>query len=1072
MQNSFISISEQIVNYNNNVLDLLSQLNSVFVSSNESVQVNFTDENRNLATYDVPSWGYLQREIQRMNTNINTLFAIDENGAEIQTAENVWRKIVLVDLNEEPNQIQSLDNINVFESRRNHFFDALLNPSLTIRLDLTDKVQSNVRQVLVRRYIVNFDKNPDGSFTNNGQVGLDSFNSQFRGQNDINFGDFLEWYETTPGVSNPTTPYFDQETFDLDPNQPLYDGIFTVFNTQEDTINKKLFYVFNTINYTITTTGEERELVVGDRLVINREKTNTIYEIDEVSKADTNPKLVLRRIQGNEIVPIGEGTMKAYGPSTETKTLNVTIGYNERNVIFVKPINAESYVIAKNWSSGVGYYTNDLNLSSNNSDNGKTMDEYYTNKVSDYGLAIKDLVQTKTPLELGRLPNRTVLLTDNFKVVQINKHLTNNLDKKEITNRFNQMNTLKNELNQIDKSISNKMTKMRVATFKSDNERRTAERELNDLTQRKSNKSELLRSTSNEIITLSNDPNSLTKAAPKFRVRGFWDIPEPRLVRGTRPQEVVQFKIQYRYLSLAGEESAIETFKLQNADGTDANNAVFSNWVTVFSDVRERVFNEDTGIYEWQIQDVSEADTPNINQLDIPIQSSERVEIRVKSLSEVGYPENPLESDWSEIFTIDFPEDLSSVAGQDDFILKEADKQDTIVQLRSQLGNVDEHLNDQTTVNDTTYWHSTDTILALIPDGSGNQQSLLNYLTALQDRLTSLEEQLNRTRGILQVYVYRGDEAFLVKNDTEVQFNVECEDYLDKYDEDSTVTGRVYRNNVYTIKDFYVEIQNASSSSPLGLLSDKTYNTNNPTVYNQNSPQIFWVNDRDELIFNTGTGATRTQLDFQYTWSVNTDSGNNSNNSTKLAENIGNQFTIDSSNSITSVLASTEYNIGYSENTILEFNNNNNSLLDLNKWVDDSPTVNSASKLLTSVHPSVQNLEDIVENNSDKVRTFNAGDSLILPLNIYFKMNALDPNDGTGKDYTYVDLNNLSTTTRHIKRVKILLENEAENKPFIFRIRFTINRNKVVVQKLGQNNQLSQVSQFTFRPFNPGAGGQ
>lgn len=1064
-KNSFATVAEQIVNYNTNTLNLLSELNSLFVTNDGSVKIDFTDENNVLTTYDVPSWGYLTKEIQRMNNNINTLFSINENGALIQTAENVWKKIVLVDLNKEPNQVQTLNNIATFESERNHFFDGLLNPSLRINIDLQDKVEDDVRRVLVRRYIIEFERNVDGSLTNTGQTGLDSFNINYRNKTDINLSDFIDWHGTTPGVVNSTTPYFDQDKFDLEPNQLLYDGQFSVISIEEDSINKKLWYNLNTLDYLLIANNSVRQLVEGDQLIINRTQTSTLYKIVEVSTSDSNPKVRFERVQGNEAIPVGEGMLKIYSPTISSKNVKITIGYGERNILFVKPINTENYLVSKQWSLGTGYFTNDLTLSSQNSDNGKTMDQYYVETVKDYGSAIKDLVQTRTPLSLGQLPNDTVLLSDNFKVVQINKHLTDNKDQKEISDKYSKMKTLQTELSQLDNSIVSKRKEMRLSTFKSKSKTRSFENELKNLIGKKESSGRLLKTTTDEIITLSTSPNTNRKVSAKYRVRGFWDIPEARLARGSRPQEVVQFKIEYRYVSLDGNESPIETFKLKNPDGTDASNAAFSNWNTLLSDTRKRIYDEDEDIWKWEIQDVSDADTPNINQIDVSIQKNERVEIRIKSLSEVGWPENPLESDWSEIFSIDFPEDQSSIVGEDDFILAEASREDTIVRLKSELGNVDEHLADQVTIGDETMYHAADKILSMIPDDQGNQQTLLNYLRFLTDKISSLEEQVNRSRGILQVYVYRDDEAFLVKNDTELQFNVDCEDYLDIYDEDPSITGRVYRNNIYTVKDFYIRIINASVSSPLGLLSSSTYESDKK-VYTRNAPQSFWINDRDELLFNTSTGITNTQLDYQYLWNVNFDSGNSNNTISKVSENIGNDFTDVNFNSITSVLSSTEYNIGYNESTILEFVGNNNSLLDIKKWTDISSTVKSANKLLTTVHPSIQNLEDIVENNSDKIKTFQAGQELIIPVNIYFKMNALDSNDGSGKDHDYIDLNNNSTTTRHIKKVKFLLENEAENKPFIFRIKFSINRSKVVVQKLGQSNKLSRVSQFKYRPFN------
>tara|TARA_R110000772_G_scaffold43995_7_gene101283 strand:- start:7041 stop:10460 length:3420 start_codon:yes stop_codon:yes gene_type:complete len=1118
-KNSFATVAEEIINYNNNTLNLLTQMNSIMKSNDSSVAVDFTDNNRVLTTYDVPSWGYLTNEIQRLNNNINSLFSINESGAIIQTAENIYKKLILVDLNTEPNQIGSLNNVSNFESERNHFFDGLLNPNLRVRVDLNGKVEDDVRQVLVRRYILELERDEFGALTKNGQVALTSFNLNFRSKSNINIDAYVEWHKTTPGILNSTTPYFDQQDFPLEPNQLIYDGQFSVLEIEEDSLNKKLWYHLNTLNFLLLTekntltssvsvsktsrqayvaptlsassladtvsatsppytlppiiaptdTNSTRELAEGDHLIINRKKTSTIYKVIEVSKASSNPRVRLERIQGVEAIPVGEGTLKIYSPTVNNKEVKITIGYGERNVIFMRPINSENYLLAKKWSAGTAFFTNDLTLTSDDTDNGKTMDEYYVDTVEDYGMAIKDLVQTKTPLGLGEIPNKVLLQSDNFKVVQINKHLTDNKDQKEIGTKYKKMKELKTEVSQLDNSIQSKRTEMRLSTFKSKNMERTFNNELKSLVSKKESSSRLLKTTTDEIITLSNSPNTNRKIKPKYRVRGFWDMPEAQLVRGSRPQEVVQFKIEYRYLSVDGNESQVQTFKLKNSQGRLSTNAAFSNWNLFLTDSRTRVFDLEKDQWVWEIEDTSDADTPNITQLDISIQKNERVEVRIKSFSEVGWPELPMESGWSEILTIDFPEDLSSILGEDEFILLEASREDTIVQLKSELNNVDEHLSDGVSIGDTDYFHSSDSILAGIPDDKGNQQSLLNYLRYLVDKVESLEEQINRTRGILQVYVYRGDEEFSVPNDTELQFNVECEDYLDKYDASESVIGRVYRNNIYTIKDFYLKVVNASSSSPLGLLSNRTYATD-PVIYSRSSPQSFWINDRDELLYNTSSGVTNNQLNYQYLWNVNFDSGNTNKFATtitnKLSENIGNDFTIDNSNSITSILSSSEYNVGYNESTILEFVGNNNSLLDIKKWTDISPSVKSANKLLTTVHPSVQNLEDLVENNTDKVKSFKTNQELIIPINIYFKMNALDPNDGSGRDSDYIDLNNTSSTTRHIKKVKFLLENEAENKPFIFRVKFTINRNKVVVQKLGKNNKLTSVSQFKYQPFN------
>ena len=61
-------------------------------------------------------------------------------------------------------------------------------------------------------------------------------------------------------------------------------------------------------------------------------------------------------------------------------------------------------------------------------------------------------------------------------------------------------------------------------------------------------------------------------------------------------------------------------------------------------------------------------------------------------------------------------------------------------------------------------------------------------------------------------------------------------------------------------------------------------------------------------------------------------------------------------------------------------------------------------------------------------------------------MNALD-NNQNGLNYQYVNLNRQNQTIKHIKKVRFFVENESENRPFIFTIKFNLNRSKVIVKK-------------------------
>jgi hypothetical protein len=1046
IQSSFPKVADQIVVFNKNIVDILSKINSLTTTTESSVDVQIFDEEGVLRNFTLPSFTSLKAEIDRLNNNINSLYSIDAGESLIQTSNsNKFKKIITVDLNREPQPIGSIGIVSDFKSKANWFFDSLVDPMLQVEIDLSGRIENNVKKCLVRRYIVNFDIDSSGVLTQNGQSALNSFNNLWRGNANIVFDEFRDWYRTTPGLVDPLSPIFDEDTFDLEPNNLLYDGEFSVIRIQEDRINKKLWYVLNTLDYILIENSEVRQLSIGDELIVNSEKTSTRYKIIEVSVAESNPRVRLERIEGIEPIPVGIGTLKIYSPIIYTNRVRISIGYNERNVIFLKPINTESNLLAKKWSFGTGFFSNDLRLGSNSPENGLTMEQFYSEYVYDYGIFLKDMVGKKIPNKLAVIPPPPNLNGGTFKVIQINKHLTDIPDLNIIKQKHNQQLSLKSEVRQIEKAIIDRNRKIKVIKFKSPSDKNQYTLEIEDLVRKKESKSKLLNSVSQEIIELSKSP--LTKVEPKFRLRGFWPIPEPIITRGTLPQEVIQFKIQYRYVSADGREVSVEQFEIDRVD--DSEKAVFSNWNEFKSDVRKRIFDSENEDYFWQLEDVENADTPNINQIDIPIQKGERVEFRVKSISEVGWPESPVESDWSEILSIDFPDDLDNIVNENEFILQAANKEDIINALNNDLESrgLSEHLSDTLVVNNKIFHHDSSKISSGVKDENGVILDLFEYLKKLEDKIKSLEERISRSRGILKIAIFRNNEEFIVENGSETIFNIECEDYLTPFSGIGVPTGRVYENSIYVIKDFIVRVSNITTVSNLGLLSNRNY-LQNSIAFNANAPQVFWVNDQDELLKSDVTAQTRTQLNNQFTWLVNFDSITQTSIS-KLSENIGNEFIRRNNNSITNVLSSSQYNIGYNESSILNFVGSNNSLLDPSKWIDRNAFINSSIKLLTSVHPVIKDLESLVENNTDKVKSLKPGDnnSINIPINIYFKMNALDTNQ-SGLNYQYIDMNKSITTDKHVKKVKFMLENESDNRPFEFTIRFNINRNKVIQKKI------------------------
>ena len=228
--------------------------------------------------------------------------------------------------------------------------------------------------------------------------------------------------------------------------------------------------------------------------------------------------------------------------------------------------------------------------------------------------------------------------------------------------------------------------------------------------------------------------------------------------------------------------------------------------------IRERVLDLSTGTYIWKQQDLNNGDEVNINQLDIPISVNEGVEIRVKSISEAGYPSNPLQSDWSEIMTVNFPDDLD-ISKEVTDIFKETESESVKIDLINELieKGVYEHVNDQFSQNNTLWKHQSLNIASGFLSEERNVISLFDYLKRLENKIVSLEEQLTKTRGNLSVTIEDGSgNQKIINNNEEVQ--IFAGNYKDIVSDFSEPKG------VIIGKSYFLRISNPNAT-PIELVS-------------------------------------------------------------------------------------------------------------------------------------------------------------------------------------------------------------------------------------------------------------
>jgi hypothetical protein len=761
-QNSISSLVAQFLRLQKNALEIINGLNQVATSTNDNVEIQLLDEFGFPTTSSIPAYGYLRAQIQRLDSNIEALAGLGDNFSTIRNPDGTYSPIFKSEPLKDPSPMVGLPVPSTFSIKDNWFFESFLTPLLYINVNVTGQIPDSADRVVVKRLIANT--------TTDVQKGY--FDQNLKGKNDLTEAQYLS------ALTNAGIGYFtDEETIPLPLRSLIYTGNFSVLQIFDDVVSTtdannqtvqetRRNYRLNTLNYTDTTSGVVggKTLSVNDYLLT---KDGSTYQIVSVNISSTTVQL--KRINGYQPVQIGPDSLSFSSSDLGQRFIQVNIGYNERQGVFFKKIDDNFNVVSSTWSTGIVFFSNELLI--NTTSGIQTLEQYYLTSVSDLGQIFIGAAKEKmVPAYEGLVPNPPVLAETNFKVVQINKQLTEGTAKSTLDQKISAKTSLQAEIFQLDSSIAqtrasqNQITTYAVSSSPfqdsslsapSVTDASTVQAKINNLTQQRVQKQELFSSLVQDIGTLTQDNPSLFEA-PKYRVRGFWAIPSPVVSPKTGPQQVVQFIVQYRYLNDSGAANPVEQVNFVDNNGQTKTGA-FSNWVEYKTDIRKKVYDPNSGVYVWAPEITADADAPNINQLDVPITKGERVEIRIKSVSEAGWPENPLTSDFSESVIVSFPADLPIGGSAVSAVSNASDAAVLAVQQNLQSLGVDGLLSKQLTFGSKTYYLDAASILSGFVSSSGQPVDLFQKMQELQDQLNSLRAVVEKSVGTLEVYVVLAD---------------------------------------------------------------------------------------------------------------------------------------------------------------------------------------------------------------------------------------------------------------------------------------------------------------------------
>lgn len=731
-----------------NMQEFLNKLSQILSTSSDTVTIKQTLQDGTSVSHLVPSFGYLSGKIDNIESKFNALLSANSNELGVRDENGVLKKFELKDVSRiiaDLNQVStiSLAAPNQFGYKANWFFESFLNPLIYVKSDVSALLANDVDKFEVKRVIL----------TSNSAAAVEFFDQNYKGQTNISENQYI-----TDLVSRGFTYFEDINIIDLPPAVNSVRGSFDVIKILDDTATEIIAgdtlsksirkYKLNTVRYiqTIGPTTVEKTLEAGDLLITN---DGSEYQVDSVDKKLNT--IILTRLFGEGAISQGANVLNLKPVLAIIPELQINVGYNEREVIFVKPISTRLGITTEEYSRGFGLYTNELSISLNS---GTTMplSEFYVKFVSDFGLLFLNYAkEKKMPNSLGQVPNVPSLAAANFKVVQIDQHIKNADNTDQIKQKISAKEQLSSQIKETDQQISRVKANLNTNASLNESQRLSLQKELQSLSDTRSSATTNLSSVVKEITTsIKTTPQFI--ADSKYRVRGFWEIPSPKISEhGT--QEVVQFKVSYRYLSKTGTSQTADALEFVDSAGSKKT-GYFSPYTEIITKARTKVINELTGFYEWVEENVADADAVNSNQLDIPIRKGESVEIRIKSISEAGWPDNPVESEWSDPILVEFPQNIES--GEEATILaQQVFAEETRITFQDELNakGLDLHLGSAFTTRDKYFAHKAEDIASGFFGTDGSIIDLYSKLKTLTDELSSLRASVTTISGQLVVKV-------------------------------------------------------------------------------------------------------------------------------------------------------------------------------------------------------------------------------------------------------------------------------------------------------------------------------
>ena len=818
------TLKEQLFELNrlhSEILKIMNAFHDAIITDNEFTNIELSGSDGTITNLQVPTNVYLSTELKRLSATVANLTDSSSNIAGVIVNDELgdFREIIVDSYRNAMDVIErSAVQINQsIELSTNNMLQNMTSTSMHVKLSLPT-AYSHVRKFKVERYDLDdtsIDLVTDGMSRS---IALQTF-----AENDVD-------YIKTEGF------------YDADPLVNRYYGTFDVLDvTKQDDGSYKV--LIRDIRYSdmLNVADKSRELNKDDYMITADGRSR--YQITNIR----NNTITVEHISGFGVIETGEAKLVYNHISAQSKTLRIPVRPSERSIIFIAPIHQNTDYVSE-FGGAIKLTSTEFSIETD--DFVHDFDTYVSKNVINIGaylesLAREGVMSRSMAVEI----DKPELSNSSFKVVQINKHITNTANMTRLTKLVAEKNSVASAITVLNSTIAELTSRISIGNYNSTAERQLDESTLASKIQQRDSKSALFSSAVKDINTLLTS-NEFSETSPKFRIRGFWDVNEPTIVNTGVVQRIVQYQYRYRYVSVDTDTSDATVIQLGDSTG------VVSAWNYGYTNALDKIYNELTNTYVWSTNNIENGDISNINEIDVPISYGEGVQLQVRAIGEAGFPNNAVKSSWSDAINIEFPEQLSASTQISSIIAQnESDMVQITVDSKFKSEGLTDHVAESFVERDKTYSHTAHKIFSGFVTPEQISISLYEKIKDMVDEIDRLREIVDRRSINISVELLDESGASTpVNNMSTVKLFAGYYDDVVNVTDDSAYGTIVEKTFYIRLSNKYAQTAELLSLSP-GSLIVETSNTDYSNVpfseANDNSPltqlngQIIYTRNKD-----------------------------------------------------------------------------------------------------------------------------------------------------------------------------------------------------------------------------------